>query len=92
VPIVPVAQEGFFEAWPRGRSFQRFTPLQISIGDPVYPNPAEAPEAAYNRLTAEVHERVVSMWEALHARGASPSPVNLHGSSNTAEKHRAMHS
>ena len=63
VPIVPVAQEGFFEAWPRGRSFQRFAPLEISIGDPVYPDPAEAPEAAYNRLTAEVHERIVSMWE-----------------------------
>ncbi len=92
VPIVPVAQEGFFEAWPRGRSFQRFTPLEISIGDPVYPNPAEAPEAAYNRLTAEVHERVVSMWETLHARRASPSPVNLHAPSDTTEKHPAMRS
>ena len=73
VPIVPVAQEGFFEAWPRGGSFQHFAPLRIKIGDPIYPDPAEAPEAAYNRLTAEVRQRIVSMWEELHAQH-SPQP------------------
>ena len=29
VPIVPVAIEGFYEAWPRNKPFQRFTPLKI---------------------------------------------------------------
>jgi long-chain acyl-CoA synthetase len=68
VPIVPVAHEGFFEAWPRDRGFQRFAPLQIQIGDPIYPDPNEAPETAYNRLTNELRERIVAMWEELHSR------------------------
>jgi len=66
VPIVPVAIEGFHEAWPRGKQFQRFAPLQIEFGDPIFP-PAEsqASEAAYEKLTAELRARVVSMWEEL---------------------------
>ena len=48
VPIVPVAIEGFHDAWPRGKPFQKFAPLQIQFGDPIYPPPeAEASEAAY---------------------------------------------
>jgi long-chain acyl-CoA synthetase len=68
VPIVPVAQEGFFDAWPRGRGFQKFAPLRIRIGDPIYPDPAEAPVAAYERLTSELRQRVVAMWEELRAQ------------------------
>jgi long-chain acyl-CoA synthetase len=68
IPIVPVAIEGFHEAWPRGKRFQKFGRLQIAFGDPVYP-PAEFgdSEAAYERLTAELKERVVGMWEELRA-------------------------
>ena len=92
VPIVPVAQDGFFHAWPRGGSFQRFAPLHIAIGDPIYPDPAEPPEAAYNRLTAEMRERIVSMWEELRAQ-RSPQPQASHrGSDSAAEKHQATHS
>jgi long-chain acyl-CoA synthetase len=92
VPIVPVAQDGFFEAWPRGRNFQRFAPLRIAIGDAIYPDPAEAPEEAYQRLTAETRRQIVSMWEQLRAQRASHPPANLPGSKSAAEKHRAMHS
>ena len=70
VPIVPVAMDGFFEAWPRGKKFQKFTPLKITIGDPIFP-PAvgiEANEAAYDKLNAELKARVVEMWEELHRR------------------------
>ncbi len=35
VPIVPVAIEGFYEAWPRNKPFQGFTPLKIVFGDPI---------------------------------------------------------
>ncbi len=68
VPIVPVAIEGFHEAWPRGKRFQKFARLQIAFGDPIYP-PAEfrESEAAYERLTAELKARVVGMWEELRA-------------------------
>ena len=31
VPIVPVAIDGFHEAWPRGKPFQKFAPLQIDL-------------------------------------------------------------
>ena len=68
VPIVPVAIDGFYEAWPRGKTFQKFAPLRVRIGDPIFPPPeAEASEAAYETLIAEVKSKVVTMWEELHA-------------------------
>jgi long-chain acyl-CoA synthetase len=72
VPIVPVAIEGFHDAWPRGKSFQGFKPLRMKFGDPVYPPPeSDASEAAYEKLTAEVKARIVGMWEELRKeRGA----------------------
>jgi long-chain acyl-CoA synthetase len=66
VPIVPIAIEGFDEAWPRGKRFQKFTPLKILFGDPIYPPPeSEASEEAYGRLIGKVKERVVTMWQEL---------------------------
>jgi hypothetical protein len=63
VPIYPVAMEGFFEAWPRGKGFQKFTRLQIAFGDPIYPpQSVDNPEAEYERLTAELKSRVMEMW------------------------------
>jgi len=66
VPIIPVAIEGFHEAWPRGRRFQKFALLQIKFGDRICP-PAEsqASESAYETLTEELRIRVVEMWEEL---------------------------
>ncbi len=70
VPIVPVSIEGFHEAWPRGKSFQKFAPLRIQFGDPIYPPPEpEASEEAYAKLTAELKSRVVEMWNSLRACG-----------------------
>ncbi|MBZ5567615.1 MAG: AMP-binding protein [Acidobacteriia bacterium] len=67
VPICPVALEGFFEAWPRGKGFQKFTGLHIAFGDPIYPpQPADNPEANYNQLTAELKSRVMGLWLDLH--------------------------
>jgi long-chain acyl-CoA synthetase len=66
VPIMPVAIEGFYEAWPRNKPFQRFTPLKIVFGDPIFPPPeSEASEAAYEKLTSDLKARVVEMWERL---------------------------
>jgi len=68
VPIVPLAIEGFYEAWPRGKPFQKFAPLQLAFGDAIYPPPeVEASEAAYEQLTAKLKARVVKMWEQLRA-------------------------
>jgi 1-acyl-sn-glycerol-3-phosphate acyltransferase len=66
VPIVPIAIEGFYEAWPRNQWFQGFTPLKMVFGDPIVPPPpSEASEAAYEKLTTELRARVVRMWEEL---------------------------
>ena len=69
VPIVPIAIEGFHDAWPRGKSFQKFTPLRIAFGDPINP-PAEseASEETYAKLTAELKSRIVMMWEDLRKK------------------------
>jgi len=72
-PIVPLAIDGFYEAWPRGKKFfQKLTHFKMKIGDPIYPPPeAEASEEAYAKLTADVKERVVAMWEELHGVATS---------------------
>ena len=73
VPIVPVAIEGFYEAWPRNKSFQRFTPLKMAFGDPIVPPPEnEASEEAYEKLTAELKARVVKMWQELRQQRSGP--------------------
>jgi len=66
VPIVPIAIDGFHDAWPRGKSFQKFSPLKIKIGKPIQP-PLEsrAGEDTYAKLTAELKERVVNMWQEI---------------------------
>jgi long-chain acyl-CoA synthetase len=66
VPIVPIAIDGFYEAWPRGKKFQKFAPLKMKFGDPIYPPPeSEASEEAYAALIAKVKQRVVEMWKEL---------------------------
>jgi len=73
VPIVPVAIEGFYEAWPRSKPFQGFSPLKIVLGDPIIPAPEnEASEAAYEKLTAQLKARVVEMLDEL--RKGHPQP------------------
>jgi len=68
VPIVPVAIEGFYEAWPRNKAFQKFAPLRMVIGDPILPpHEAQASEEAYEKLTAKLKDTVVTMWNELRA-------------------------
>ncbi len=67
-PIVPVAIEGFYDAWPRNKSFQKFAPLKVTFGDPIYPPPeSDASEPTYEKLTADLKARIVTMWENLRA-------------------------
>jgi long-chain acyl-CoA synthetase len=70
VPIVPIAIEGFHEAWPRGKGFfQKLALLKIEFGKPIFPPPeSEASEAAYETSTSELKTRVVQMWEALRKK------------------------
>src|SRR5215470_3806115 len=66
VPIVPIAIDGFYDAWPRGKRFQKFAPLKMTFGDPVYPPlESQASEEAYAALIAKVKDRVVEMWKEM---------------------------
>jgi long-chain acyl-CoA synthetase len=69
-PIVPVAIDGFYEAWPRGKKFfQKFAPLKMKFGNPIIPPPEDqASEAAYEQLTADLKSRVVEMWNELRRK------------------------
>ena len=65
-PIVPVAIEGFYDAWPRHKKWPKLANLRLVFGKPIVPPPvSEASEAAYDKLTAELKERVVGMWQEL---------------------------
>jgi len=76
VPIVPIAIDGFHDAWPRGKSFQKFAPLKMTIGDPIYPPPeSQACEQAYSDLIAKVKDRVVEMWKELRGEAVEAAPV-----------------
>lgn len=80
VPIVPVAIDGFYQAWPRSQKFQGFAPLKITFGDPIYPPPrAGASEAAYEKLAAELRQRVVAIWKGLHEGEAKQSAFTQAG-------------
>jgi long-chain acyl-CoA synthetase len=75
VPIVPIAIDGFYEAWPRGKGFQKFAPLKMMIGDPIDPPPeSAASEEAYAALIAKVKEHVVEMWKELRGEEAEGPP------------------
>jgi long-chain acyl-CoA synthetase len=68
-PIIPVAIEGFYEAWPRHKKFPRFNDLQLVFGKPILPPPAnQASEGAYEGLTVELKSRVVAMWRGLREK------------------------
>ena len=74
-PVVPVALEGFFEAWPRGEKFRGLSNLKVRFLDPVYP-PALGPnpEVQYAEMTAEIRRRIVEAYDNL--RGAE-TPESL---------------
>ncbi len=68
-PVVPVAIEGFHEAWPRGEKFHGFKKLQVRFLDPVYPPPlGPNPEQQYAQMTAEIRTRIVEAYDDLRAR------------------------
>src|SRR5713101_7732493 len=83
-PIVPVAIEGFYEAWPRHKKFPKFARLQLVFGKPIQPPPLnEASEAAYERMTSELKSSVVAMWQEL--RGKESQGQNARGPEENSE-------
>jgi long-chain acyl-CoA synthetase len=69
VPIVPIAIDGAYESWPRGKPFQKFAPIKLKIGAPLQPAPeSQASEETYAKLTAELKAKVVEMREELRGK------------------------
>ena len=74
VPIVPIAIDGFHDAWPRGQPFKKLSPLSMKIGKPLLPPPeSQASEDAYAKLTAELKEKVAGMWDEIRKVSAAES-------------------
>jgi long-chain acyl-CoA synthetase len=67
VPIVPIAIEGFYDAWPRGKPFfQKITKFSMTVGEPIAPPPGEPTELLATQMMATVRTRVVEMWTVLN--------------------------
>ena len=68
VPIVPIAIEGFYDAWPRGKPFfQKFTAkFTMAFGEPIAPPEGEPTEQVAEQMMRSVRARVVGMWTALN--------------------------
>jgi long-chain acyl-CoA synthetase len=67
VPIVPIAIEGFYDAWPRGKPFfQKITKFSMAVGEPIAPPPGEPTELLATQMMATVRTRVMEMWTVLN--------------------------
>ncbi len=83
-PIVPVAIEGFYEAWPRHKKFPKFTNLQMVFGKPIQPPPLnEAGDTAYERLTSDLKSTVVAMWQRLREKELPTRDSDMTGENST---------
>jgi 1-acyl-sn-glycerol-3-phosphate acyltransferase len=56
VPLVPVAIEGAFQAWPRQRQFPRPGTIEVVFGQPLEPEQAAALDDV--QLLAEIEQRL----------------------------------
>lgn len=82
-PIVPVAIDGLYEVWPRGRPFRWRSLLPWSgprvrvwfgapVAAPSLPDASAAPgdfERIYDGTTATLRDAVVGMWSAMRVEG-----------------------
>lgn len=79
VPIIPVALEGFYDAWPRHKKFPRRARLRVCFGNAIPPPNAVAghrsPEEVYRQLTERLRSTVVEMWESMRKSQDQPEPV-----------------
>lgn len=79
-PVVPVAVEGCFDAWPRTNRMPRIWNASIStaVGDPIDHETlmADGPEAALERLASEVDHMRLALRRQMRrrSRGRYPHP------------------
>jgi 1-acyl-sn-glycerol-3-phosphate acyltransferase len=73
VPLVPVALDGAFEAWPRQRRFPRRAVIHVCWGEPI--QPAEIDALNDDELVAEVARRIRICFDT--ARAARRRAIGL---------------
>jgi len=56
VPLLPVAIEGAFDAWPKGQKLPRISIIQVSVGPPLRPD--EIKRLSDEDLLAELQRRI----------------------------------
>ena len=66
VPIIPVAIDGAFGAWPRGVRYPRPHPIRIVIGPPISTDQIAA--CSDDALIAEVARRIRECWHEARDR------------------------
>lgn len=65
VPLVPVAMDGAYQAWPRTRRFPGFSRIGIVIGEPIHPE--EIATLSDEELVAELERRIRACHAAARA-------------------------
>jgi 1-acyl-sn-glycerol-3-phosphate acyltransferase len=79
-PVVPVAVEGCFDAWPRWRRWPRLwnTRIAVAVGTPIAYDElmAQGPDAALDRLAVEIEQMRLVLRRQLRreSRGRFPAP------------------
>jgi 1-acyl-sn-glycerol-3-phosphate acyltransferase len=61
VPLVPVAMDGSYDAWPRKRRFPRRSVIHVQFGQPLAP--AEIEPLSDEELVREVERRLHACFE-----------------------------
>jgi 1-acyl-sn-glycerol-3-phosphate acyltransferase len=97
VPLLPMALWGTQRLWTKGhkRDFGRnHLPINIQVGEPLYPNPGELAAAVTERLRTRVGELLEAAqraypgtprdaddtwWLPAHLGGTAPAPPQPHG-------------
>jgi long-chain acyl-CoA synthetase len=81
VPIVPVALDGLFEVWPRGRPIQGLNQVSLRFGPPLSPASSPPPtaglaerEVCYAAGAARLRDCVVEMWKGLLGHDQARQP------------------
>ncbi|HEX5103067.1 MAG TPA: lysophospholipid acyltransferase family protein [Pirellulaceae bacterium] len=62
VPLIPVAIDGAFQAWPRTSKLPRLSRLAVVIGEPI--GPEQVSELADDDLLAELEQRILNCHAA----------------------------
>ena len=62
VPLLPVAVDGSFAAWPKWEKYPRRTMIQLQIGEPIWPE--QLVKLTDDELVAEIQRRLVEAHAA----------------------------